>query len=261
MLDSLYIAASGMNAQQAQINSISNNVANVNTTAFKKGRTTFEDLFYRRLNSTTGPLGVNTAGPSIGLGTAVARMDQVFSAGDLVKTGNALDLAIQGQGFFEVTLANGEQGYARPGSLSLNAQGQITTQTGEKLTTKFLIPADATQITVSESGVVTVQVPDQTNPVNLGQIELANFVNPEGLQSIGAGLYQATESSGEPYRAIPGEQGVGTIEQGYTESSNVDLVQELINLIVAQQAYQMNSRVVQISDGLLSTISNLSNHQ
>ncbi len=255
MIDSLYIAATGMSAQQLRIDTISNNVSNVSTTGFKKGRVSFEDLFYRRLNPL--PVVAGTASDLVGLGTAVTRTDKVFSNGDLVKTGNPLDVAIKGQGFLEVTLANGDTAHARPGSLALNDKGDLVTQSGEKLTAKVQIPADATQVNISTSGGVTALVPDQAEPLNVGQIELVNFINPAGLEPLGGGIYATTSASGEPFTGIPGENGLGTLAQGYVESSNVDLVDELVNLTLAQRAYQLNSKVLQVSDDILSTINSL----
>jgi flagellar basal-body rod protein FlgG len=256
MIDSLYIGATGMGVQQTQIDTISNNVANLNTTAFKKGRVNFEDLYYRRLNA-LAPKSLAASANQVGLGAAIASTNQVFTPGSLVQTSNTLDLAINGLGFFEVTDGSGQTLYTRAGSLKLDQDGNVETQDGYELASKIQIPADATQITVGTDGTVTANVPSQQTPVTLGQIQLANFVNPEGLQSLGQGVYLPTEESGQAYVAVPGQNGVGTISQGYLESSNVDLTTELVNLVVAQQAYQMNSRIIQISDSLLSTINSL----
>lgn len=256
MLDSFYIGATGMNAQQIRIDAIANNVSNVNTTGFKKTRVSFEDMFYRRLNA-LAPLSTNQNYNQVGLGTAIARTDAVFTAGNLQQTNNDLDLAIKGSGFFEVKADNGDTLYTRLGSLRISSDGELLTQNGDKLITRIRIPADATKVTVSSAGAVTATVPTQQDPVVLGDLDLANFVNPEGLRSIGDGLYAKSDESGEPYLALPGENGVGTLAQGYLESSNVDLTTELVDLVVAQRAYQLNSRVVQISDDILSSIATL----
>ncbi|MCK9192571.1 MAG: flagellar basal-body rod protein FlgG [Nevskia sp.] len=260
MIDSLYIGATGLNTQQVRIDTIANNVSNVNTTAFKKGRVAFADIFYRRLNTAT-PVNLEAQSTQVGLGTAISRTDSVFSAGDIVQTNNPLDLAIQGGGFFEVRSTGGETVYSRLGSLRLNTDGELQTQNGDLLASSVRVPPDATSITVSRGGEISVVVPNQRDPVVLGTLELANFVNPEGVRAIGGGLYAATESSGQPYFAAPGENGAGTISQGFLESSNVDLTTELIDLVVAQRAYQLNSRIVQISDQILSTIANLRQSQ
>jgi len=256
MIDSLYIGATGMGVQQTQIDTIANNIANLNTTGFKKGRVSFEDLYYRRLNALV-PKSLDTRANQIGLGVAIASTSQVFTPGSLVQTSNPLDLAINGNGFFEVTDAAGQPLYTRAGSLKLDADGNLLTQGGYELASKIRVPADATQITVTQDGTVTALLPNQQTAITLGHIELSNFANPEGLQSLGQGLYVPTEASGQAYIAQPGQNGTGTISQGYLESSNVDLTSELVNLVVAQQAYQMNSRVIQISDSLLSTVNSL----
>ncbi len=256
MIDSFYIGATGMNAQQVFIDTIANNVSNINTTAFKKGRVTFEDLFYRRLNA-AAPLTLDPSSNQVGLGTAIGKTDTVFTAGNLIKTGNQMDLAIQGGGFLEVTDSAGNRYYTRLGALQMDSNGELQTTNGYNLVSKIRIPSDATQVTVAQDGTVTAVVPDQTQPVQLGQIDLANFVNVGGLRSIGDGLYAATDASGQPYYATPGQDGVGTFSQGYQESSNVDLNSELLSLVVAQRAYQLNSRVVQISDDVMNSIVNL----
>jgi flagellar basal-body rod protein FlgG len=256
MIDSFYIGATGMSAQQVFIDTIANNVSNINTTAFKKGRVTFEDLFYRRLNA-AAPLALDPNMNEVGMGTAIGKTDTVFTAGNLVQTGNSLDLAIKGDGFLEVTDNAGNRYYTRLGALQLDSSGNLQTANGYALVSKIRVPSDATQVTVAQDGTVTAMVSGQNQPVQLGQIELANFVNVGGLQSIGEGLYVATDSSGQPFYAVPGEDGVGSLSQGYLESSNVDLNSELLNLVVAQRAYQLNSRVVQISDDVLNSIVNL----
>ncbi|TAM10065.1 MAG: flagellar basal-body rod protein FlgG [Nevskiaceae bacterium] len=256
MISSFYIGATGLGAQQARIDAISNNISNVNTTAYKQQRVSFEDLFYRPLLAPTG-LVSPLAGGLIGQGTAIARTDTIFTPGDLQKTGNTLDVAIKGDGFFEVQLADGTRAYTRLGSLSLDSNGQLATQSGDLLTTQMTVPPDASNIQISENGQVTATLASQSQPATLGQLQLSNFINPDGLQPLGSGLYAATESSGQPYSALPGQQGTGLLEQGYLEASNVDLASEMVNLVVAQQAYQISSKVVQISDQILSTIANL----
>jgi flagellar basal-body rod protein FlgG len=260
MINSFYIGATGMNAQQVFIDTIANNVANINTTAFKKGRVTFEDLFYQRLN---GPaLSTNRSGDDlttnqVGLGSVVGRTDNVFTVGSLVQTNNQLDLAINGSGFLEVTDASGNRYYARAGSLQVDSDGNLQTLAGYNIAGQIRIPTDATSVTIGTDGKVSAVVSGQADPVQLGQIELANFVNTSGLQVLGGGLYTSTEASGQAYFAVPGDNGLGTLSQGYLESSNVDLNTELINLVTAQRAYQINSRIIQVSDDLLTSIISL----
>jgi len=256
MIDSFYVAATGMSAQQTFIDTIANNVSNINTTAFKKSRVNFEDLFYRRLSPMTA-LASSPAFNQVGLGAAVGSTQMVFTPGNLVRTGNPLDLAIQGNGFIEVRDSNNNLYYTRLGTLQLDPSGQLMTQSGYSLVSQIRIPPDATQVTIGQDGTVTAAVSTQNQPLALGQIELANFVNASGLNSVGNGLYTATDASGQPFYGAPGQNGIGSISQGYLESSNVDLNTELTNLVLAQQAYQMNSRVVQVSDEILSTITSL----
>lgn len=256
MIGSLYVGATGLGAQQTRIDAISNNISNVNTTAYKQQRVSFEDLFYRPVLAPTGLVGPLQGG-LIGQGTAVSRTDTIFTPGDLQKTGNTLDVAIKGDGFLEVQLADGTRAYTRLGSLALNSNGQLTTQSGLLLSSQLTVPPDATNVQIAENGQVTATLAGQSQPAVLGQLELSNFINPNGLQPLGGGLYAATDSSGQAYSAAPGQEGLGTLEQGYLEASNVDLTSQLVDLVVAQQAYQISSKVVQVSDQILSTIVNL----
>jgi flagellar basal-body rod protein FlgG len=256
MIDSFYIGATGMDAQQVYIDTIANNVSNINTTAFKKARVSFEDMFYRRIDA-AAPLGFGTGMNQVGLGTAVGKTDVVFTDGNLVQTGGSLDIAIKGNGFIEVSDPSGAHYYTRLGALQLDSNGDLQTRSGLNLVSKIRIPSDATQVTIGQDGTVTAQLSDQSQPVQLGQLELANFVNVGGLRPLGDGLFASTDVSGPAFYATPGQDGTGTISQGYLESSNVDLNSELLNLVEAQRAYQLNSRVVQISDDVLNTIVNL----
>jgi flagellar basal-body rod protein FlgG len=257
VISALYIGASGLGAQQAQIDAIANNISNVNTYAYKSQRVVFEDLFYRHLQVPDATLNGQNVPDMLGEGTGVARTDTVFAAGNLVATGNTYDLAIKGNGFFQVQLPDGSTAYTRLGSLQLNSSGELITPDGYLLSLRFAIPADATNVQVGASGAVTAVIAGSTQPVTLGQIDLANFVNPNGLQPLGSGLYASSDSSGPAYTGIPGQQGLGTLSQTYLESSNVDLTSQLVALELAQQAYQMNSKVVQVSDDILATITNL----
>jgi flagellar basal-body rod protein FlgG len=256
MIDSLYIAATGIGAQQSRIDALSNNVANVNTYAYKQQRVNFEDVFYRPSASIDGLSGPTSLPAPIGLGVAVSRTQTIFTAGNLAQTNNPLDLAIKGDGFFEVQLSDGSAAYTRLGSLRLNDKGELVTQNGDPLKARFVVPSDATSVTVAADGQISAAVAGQDKPVVLGNLDLANFVNPDGLKPLGSGLYAATAESGPAFVGTPGQQGLGTLSQGYLESSNVDLTTELVDLVLAQQAYQLNSRVVQVSDDILSTITN-----
>ncbi len=256
MLDSIYIAATGIGAQQTRIDAISNDVANVNTTAYKMQRANFEDVFYRRAAQRSGDSAPLALPAPVGLGVAVSGTQTIFTPGSLTQTNNPLDLAISGNGFFEVQMSDGATAYTRLGSLGLDEKGELVTQGGDPLKVRFVVPSTATAVQVAANGQVTANVAGQANPVVLGTLELANFVNPEGLTPLGSGLYAATNDSGPAFQAVPGQEGMGTLSQGYLESSNVDLTSELVSLTLAQQAYQLSSRVLQVSDDILSTITN-----
>lgn len=255
MIDSLYIGATGMQAQQMNIDVIANNLANVNTSGFKRNRIDFEDLLYRASAVRTGS--EPTTPLHSGMGTSVAASGKVFVPGEMKKTEQSLDLGIRGAGFFEVTLPDGTFAYTRHGALQLSGDGMLVTHDGHRLSGLFQIPSDTTGIRVDADGRVFATVPGERAPLEVGQIELSSFVNPAGLTPIGDNLYTATEGSGEPLRSIPGQNGVGAIAQGFLEASNVQLIDEMINLIVAQRAYEINSKVVQASDELLSMSNNL----
>jgi flagellar basal-body rod protein FlgG len=257
MLDSLYIGASGMQAQQTNVDVISNNLANVNTTAFKKNRVSFEDLMYRDVAKQNGLLGSADEAHRVGLGSGVSGTGKIFSMGELKQTGAPLDIAISGQGFLEVALPDGSSAYTRSGSLQVTREGFLATTDGFMLKSTIQIPADAKDIAIDSTGHVMVTVPTEKAPIEVGQIELANFVNPIGLNPVGNNLYLANEKSGDATVGKPGEDSLGTISQGFLESSNVKLVEEMINLIVAQRAYEVNSKVVQASDEMLQMSNNL----
>lgn len=256
MLDSLYIAATGMQAQQLNVETISNNLANVNTPAYKRGRVAFEDLLYSQLGRTSGLIGAD-APAAFGAGTAVPATAKDFADGTLQKTDGALDLAIQGTGFFEVTLPDGSTAYTRDGALQVNRDGMLSTADGYPVAPGLQVPPDATSISIDTTGAVTAQVPGEASPVEVGQLELARFVNASGLKALGGNLYAATDQSGDALTGKPGEDGFGTVVQGELESSNVKLTDELVNLLVAQRAFEVNARAVQASDQLLDMINNL----
>jgi flagellar basal-body rod protein FlgG len=257
----LAIAATGMSAQEQNLEVIANNIANINTTGFKRSRAEFTDLIYQteRLMgvSSRGRDATIPEGAQIGLGVRTAAIRSVQIQGSLTNTGNALDLSINGLGWFEVTTPAGETVYTRDGSFNTNATGQLVTADGYLVTPPMLIPATATSVTVSQTGVVTANIPGQTTPQQIGQLTIANFVNPAGLQALGGNLFQQTAASGQPNVGVPGDTSFGIIQQGYLEASNVDPVSEITNLISAQRAYEMNSKVIQAADQMSGTISNV----
>jgi len=257
MIDSLYIGATGMQAQQMNIDVVANNLANVNTMGFKRNRVDFEDLLYRATGVSRAAGGESATTVRSGMGTSVAASGKVFILGEMKKTDQTLDLGIRGQGFFEVVLPDGTFAYTRDGALQLSAEGMLVTHGGNRLSGLIQIPSDTTTIRVDTEGRVFATVAAERQPIDVGQIELANFVNAAGLNPIGDNLYTATEASGEALRSVPGQNGMGSIAQGFLEASNVRLIDEMINLIVAQRAYEINSKVVQASDELLSISNSL----
>ncbi len=257
MIDSLYIGATGMHAQQTNIDVISNNLANVNTNGFKRSRVDFEDLMYRNVARTNGLIGAADNTFRFGAGAAVAGTGKVFTMGDIRKTDGPLDFAIRGQGLFEVVLPTGDYAYTRSGAFSINRDGMLATSDGNRLSASIQIPPDATSITVDANGRVQANVVGERKPTEIGHLEIANFTNPEGMTPLGDNLYAATQKSGDAIRGTPGENGLGTITQGFLETSNVKLVEEMISLILAQRAYEINSKVVQASDEIMSITNNL----
>ena len=256
MLDSLYIAATGMSAQQLNVDTISNNLANVNTNAFKRNRITFADLMYREVARGAGPLGAGAADRT-GVGVGVGSTAKVFLAGEVKKTDQPLDLAIRGKGLFEVTLPDGASAYTRGGALHLDKDGVLTTAEGYALAPQVRIPPDATAVTIESGGKVLATLPDEATPVEVGTISLADFVNPGALRPLGDNLYLPTEKSGDAIPGKPGEQGLGLLAQGFVEASNVQLVDEFVNLIIAQRAYEANAKAIQASDEMMNITNNL----
>jgi flagellar basal-body rod protein FlgG len=257
----LAIAATGMNAQEQNLEVIANNIANINTTGFKRSHAEFTDLIYQseRLMgvSSRGRDATVPEGAQIGLGVRTAAIRSVQIQGALTNTGNSLDLAINGRGWFQVTTPTGDTVYTRDGAFNTNASGQLVTTDGNTITPSILVPANATAVTISQSGLVTATTPGQATPQNVGQMTIANFVNEAGLQPLGSNLFQQTAASGPPTVGVPGDTSYGVIQQGYVEASNVDPVTEITNLIAAQRAYEMNSKVIQAADQMSGTISNL----
>jgi flagellar basal-body rod protein FlgG len=258
-MKALAIAATGMNAQSTNVDVIANNIANINTTGFKRSRAEFTDLLYetQRLAgvSNRGSQGVVPEGAQLGLGVKTAAIRTLHIQGTLTQTGNQLDLALTGAGFFQITDANGGTNYTRAGAFNTNATGQLVTLDGSVVTPPIIIPPTATAVNFSQSGVVTATIAGQTTPLNLGQLTIANFPNPAGLQALGSNLFQETTASGAPTVGVPGDPGFATITQGYLEASNVDPVTEITNLISAQRAYEMNSKVITAADQMSQTLS------
>jgi flagellar basal-body rod protein FlgG len=255
----LAIAATGMTAQQLNVEVISNNVANINTTSFKRSRAEFVDLLYqveRAAGTPTAPGSeVLPEGARIGLGVRNAAVRNLHLQGALSQTGNTLDLALMGRGFFRVSGTDGETLYTRAGAFNKNATGQLVTAEGYVVQPTITVPPDATGITVNESGQVYVQTAGQTEVRLIGQLSVASFVNEVGLSPLGGNLYRETPASGPATVGVPGTNGIGAVKQGYLESSNVDAVKEITELISAQRAYEMNSKIIQASDEMMATVS------
>lgn len=260
MLRSLNIAATGMTAQQTHLESISNNVANANTVGYKKQRTEFQDLLYQTVREPGTPTGPNTRAPTglqIGTGVRVVGTTKVFQQGTLKMTGNPLDVAIEGEGFFAVEQADGNLAYTRAGTLKTDAEGRIVTPEGMPIDPALIVPPDTTGISIASNGTVSVVTAGQPNSVEVGQITLTTFANPAGLRAIGHNLLLATEGSGEPMVGEPGQDGRGTLLQGGVEQANVDVVEEMIGMISAQRNYEMNSKVITTADDMLRALTQL----
>jgi flagellar basal-body rod protein FlgG len=258
MNDSMYIAATGMVAHQKSVDAIANNMANVNTQGYKKNRVNFEDLVYRGLAGMAGLPGTGAApGVLSGSGVAIAALTKSFAQGELKKTDAMFDVAIQGDGFMEVTLADGGVEYTRGGTLTVNQDGLLATADGLSLRPAVRVGTDVRQLVVQADGTVMAQSDSQSSPVEVGRIELAHFADATGLTPAGANLYKATERSGDAIYGQPGEGPFGTLAQGYQEASNVNMVQEMVDLMVAQRAYESSVKVIQASDEMLAMGNNL----
>ncbi len=255
----MHVAKTGLNAQQARIQVISNNLANVNTTGFKRDRANFETLMYQ----TWRPAGAQTAegtqatsATTIGTGVRLVSTEKIYTQGNMTMTENALDVAIDGRGFLQVLMPNGQTGYTRNGILSQNAEGTLTTTSGYVIQPETQIPADATSITISRDGIISVTRPGEIEAEEVGQLILAQFPNPRGLQPVGENLLVATPASGAPIEGAPMADGMGDLVQGALETSNVNVVQELVDMIEAQRAYEINSRSISASDEMMSYLAN-----
>jgi flagellar basal-body rod protein FlgG len=260
MIRALYTAASGMSAQQTSLDTIANNLANSATTGFHQRQLQFEDMIYQNLITPGSAQTQQTlsAGLQVGLGTKSAASEVIMTQGDFNQTNGPLDLAIQGAGFFQISRPDGTIAYTRAGNFHPNNQGTLVTSDGDPLIPAITIPSNATNITISQYGVVSATLPGQTNAAQLGTIQLATFANPGGLNSIGGNLLQQTASSGNPITDAPGgTTGMGTLQQGYLENSNVDVVAEFVQMILAQRAYESNSKVIHVADDMYSQVNGL----
>lgn len=260
MIRSLWIAKTGLDAQQTQIDVISNNLANVNTNGFKRQRAVFEDLLYQTLRQPGAQSSQQTQLPSglqIGTGVRPVATERIFLQGNLQQTGNPLDLAVQGGGFLQVTMPDGTAAFSRDGSFHTDSQGQLVTSSGYAVAPQITIPANALSVTIGRDGVVSVVRAGTSTASQIGQLQLASFVNPAGLQSVGENLFIETTASGTASVNTPGTNGLGTLSQGYVETSNVNVVEELVNMIQTQRAYEINSKAIQTSDQMLQRLSQL----
>jgi flagellar basal-body rod protein FlgG len=258
MNSALWVAKTGLDAQQMQMSVVSNNLANVNTTGFKKGRAVFEDLLYQNVRQPGGQTTQQTQAPTglmLGTGVRIVATDKQFSQGNIQQTNNSLDVAVNGRGFFQITMPDGSLAYTRDGTFQLNSQGQVVTSNGYPLQPSITVPQGSQSVTIGTDGTVSVVPATSSTPTQVGTLTLADFVNPAGLQDRGNNLYSETAASGAPQTGTPGLSGLGTLSQGSLEASNVDVVEEMVNMIEVQRAYEMNSKAVSTTDQMLQFIS------
>ncbi|MFM7531720.1 MAG: flagellar basal-body rod protein FlgG [Rubrivivax sp.] len=257
MIRSLWVAKTGMEGQQAKLDAISNNLANVGTNGFKRAGVVFEDLMYQNLRQTGAASSDQSnlpTGLQLGLGVRTAATTRNFSQGTLNQSSGPLDVAIEGNGFFAIQMPDGTTGYSRDGNFQLDPNGQIVNSSGFPLQPGLTIPPNAGAVTIARDGTVTVAMQGQTAPVRVGQIQVATFINPAGLEPLGGNLYAESAASGQPNTAAPGSSGHGQLRQGYTEGSNVNVVEELVSMIATQRAYEMNAKAIQTSDQMLQKL-------
>jgi flagellar basal-body rod protein FlgG len=260
MIRSLWIAKTGLDAQQMQMDVISNNLANVSTSGFKRARAVFEDLLYQTIRQPGAQSSEQTQLPSglqLGTGVKPVATERIFTQGNLQQTSNAKDVAIQGNGFFQVLMPDGTTAYTRDGSFQSDANGQMVTSSGYAVQPAITIPADTQTLTIARDGTVSAQQAGSATPVTIGTLQLATFINPAGLQSLGENLYGETAASGTPSANAPGSNGAGTLNQGYVETSNVNVVEELVNMIQTQRAYEINSKAITTSDQMLQRLTQI----
>lgn len=259
MIRSLWIAKTGLDAQQQQMDVISNNLANVNTTGFKRARAVFEDLLYQNVRQAGAQSSQQTQLPSglqMGTGVRTVATEKIHTQGNLTQTGNSMDLAINGNGFFQVLKPDGTLGYTRDGSFQIDSQGQLVTASGYAVQPGITIPPNVTSITVGTDGTVSATQAGTATPVQIGNLQMATFVNPAGLQAVGDNLFIETGASGTPNTGNPGSNGLGVINQGFLETSNVNIVEEMVNMITTQRAYEINSKAVHAADQMLQYVNN-----
>lgn len=259
MSQSLWIAKTGLEAQQNRLSVVSNNLANVNTTGYKRSRAMFEDLLYQNLRQAGGQSSEETelpTGLSLGTGVRTVATQKLHTQGNFIQTNNKYDLGIQGKGFFQILKPNGDIGYTRNGEFNLNSNGQLVTTSGYSVQPDIIIPANSLSVTIGSDGIVSVTQPGNPAPAQVGTIQIANFVNPAGLQSIGGNLYLETGASGAPIVGNPDTNNLGSLVQGSVESSNVNVVEELVNMIETQRAYEMNSKAISTADQMLKYVNN-----
>ena len=260
MMRSLWTSKTGMEAQQFQLDVVSHNLANVSTNGFKRSHAVFEDLMYQTLRQPGANSTEQTQLPTglqVGLGVRPVATSRMYGQGSLQQTTNALDMAVQGNGFFQVAMPDGTTGYTRDGAFQVDAQGQLVTSEGYGVQPQITIPAAALKTSIGSDGTVTVMLPGQATPQTVGQIQLANFINPPGLDARGKNLFAETAASGQPSTGAPGLNGLGSIQQGFLETSNVNVVEELVQMIQTQRAYEMNSKAIQTSDQMLQKLTQL----
>jgi flagellar basal-body rod protein FlgG len=255
----LWVAKTGLDAQQTRMTVIANNLANVNTTGFKRDRASFEDLLYQNVRQGGAQTSADTAAPTgllLGTGTRVVATEKLHSQGNIIQTQNAFDLAISGEGFFQILQPDGTIGYSRDGGFKLSAEGVLVNSSGYRLQPEIAIPQTAQSITIGADGTVSIQAFGEAQAQGIGQIQLARFLNPAGLQAVGENLFRETTSSGPPQVGIPSQQGNGQLIQGALESSNVNVVEEMVNMIETQRAYEVNSKAIEAVDGMLRFANN-----
>ena len=260
MIRSLWISKTGLDAQQTQLDVISNNLANVSTNGFKRSRAVFEDLLYQTIRQPGAASSQQSnlpAGLQIGTGVRPVATARLFTQGNLQQTGNSLDMAVNGQGFFSVQMPDGSTGYTRDGSFHVDANGNLVTSNGFTVQPAITIPANAQSVTVAADGTVSVVQPGSATPANVGSLQITTFMNPAGLQAVGQNTYIETAASGTPNAGTPGSTGRGSIQQGYVETSNVNVVEELVSMIQTQRAYEINSKAIQTSDQMLQKLAQL----
>jgi len=259
MIRALWTAASGMQSQQVNMDVIANNLANVNSSGFKKSRADLQDILYQTAKAAgTGGTGAEVpTGAQVGLGSRVAAVQKVFTTGDFQQTENELDVAIEGPGFFQVTLPDGTDAYTRSGALKKDSTGQLVTSDGFPIVPQIVIPEGATSVTIGSSGTVDVLLDGESTATEVGNIELVRFGNPAGLSSLGRNLYAETPTTGTPSSGTPGEEGFGTLSQGFLEGSNVNIMEEMVNMIAGQRAYEVNSKAIKTADEMLQMTSGL----